>query len=227
MNKQDDHEKAVIWDLDGTLVDTAQLHYVAWQKVAAELGHELSHEQFRATFGRRNPEILGILFGFASNDPRTDGLGEHKEVLFRDAAREHGVKLLPGAMEIVEALAEAGFRQAIGSSAPKKNIELLTELAGLSPYLQAVVSMEDTQRGKPDPEVFLKAAGKLAVLPGWCVVVEDAVFGVQAAKAAHMSCVAVRGGGHSEWQALRDAGADLVVEYLSEVQVARFTKLVR
>lgn len=227
MEKHDEHEKAVIWDLDGTLVDTSALHFTAWEQVAKERDQPFTQEDFHRTFGRRNPEILGILFGDGLDAALIDALGEHKEKLFRAAVKQHGLKLLPYAIELVKQLYDAGFKQAIGSSAPRANIELLTEVAGLKPYIQGIVSMEDTQRGKPDPEVFLKAAGKLAVLPGWCVVVEDAVFGVEAAKAAHMSCIAVRGGGHSTDEALREAKADLVVEWLSEVTVQQFGRLAR
>jgi beta-phosphoglucomutase len=227
MHKDEQHDQGVIWDLDGTLVDTSALHFTAWERVAKERGHPFTHEDFHRTFGRRNPEILGILFGEGLDKATMDALGDHKEELFRTAVREQGVKLLPHALELVKQLHDAGFKQAIGSSAPKANIELLAEVAGLMPYIKGIVAMEDTQRGKPDPEVFLKAAGKLAVLPGWCVVVEDAVFGVEAAKAAHMYCIAVRGGGHSTDSALREAKADMVVEWLSEVTVQQFKRLVR
>lgn len=227
MNKLDEHVQGVIWDLDGTLVDTSAQHFTAWEQVAKERGQPFDQDIFARTFGRRNPEILGILFGSGLDSATIDRLGDHKEELFRAAVRQQGLKLLPGAMERVKELHEAGFRQAIGSSAPRANIELLTEVAGLSSFITGIVAMEDTQRGKPDPEVFLKAAGKIGVLPGWCVVVEDAVFGVQAAKAAFMSCIAVRGGGHSTAEALREARADIVVEWLSEVTVQQFGRLVR
>ncbi|HQR41480.1 MAG TPA: HAD family phosphatase, partial [Gemmatales bacterium] len=141
--------------------------------------------------------------------------------------RSQGVKVLPGAKELVQAAATAGFRQAIGSSAPRANIELLTEVAGLRPYLQAIVAMEDCIKGKPDPEVFVKAAGKMGVLPGWCVVIEDAVFGVQAAKAGRCGCVAVRGGGHSTVEDLQAAGADIIVESLTEVKLEQLLRITR
>lgn len=227
MNTQDMHERGIIWDLDGTLVDSSAQHFTAWELVAKERGQPFTMDEFSRTFGRRNPEILGMLFNMESDHAELDALGHYKEDLFRAAVKRDGVKLLPGALDLVKTLAEHGFRQAIGSSAPRANIELLTEVAGLAPYLQGIVAMEDCQKGKPDPEVFLKAAGKLGVLPGWCVVVEDAVFGVQAAKAGHFSCIAVRGGGHSLEQDLRDAKADLVVEWLTALNVQHFARLTK
>lgn len=227
MTTQDLHERGVIWDMDGTLVDSSAQHFTAWEQVAKERKQPFTKEDFSRTFGRRNPEILGMLFGMETDHAELEALGHYKEQIFQDAVKRDGVKLLPGAMELVKALAEQGFRQAIGSSAPRANIELLTEVSGLKPYLQAIVAMEDCAKGKPDPEVFLKAAGKLAVLPGWCVVVEDAVFGVQAAKAGQFSCIAVRGGGHSLEQDLRDAQADVVVEWLTGVSVQHFARLTK
>jgi beta-phosphoglucomutase len=219
--------KGVIWDLDGTLVNTSDLHFLAWQQIMAEHNRPFSHEDFARTFGRRNPDILAILFGDDLDPARVDPLGDRKEVLFREAARERGVPLLPGAMKIIEELDRQDWRQAIGSSAPRENITFLLGLTGLTHYMDAIVSMEDTQAGKPDPEGFLKAAGKLATPPAWCVVVEDAVFGVEAAKAGGFGCIAVRGGGHSSWDDLKSAGADLVVESLEDVQVHSFERLVR
>ncbi len=219
--------KGVIWDLDGTLVNTADLHFAAWSKIMEEHGKPLTYDDFARTFGRRNPDILAILFGPALDPAQVDALGDRKEEYFRAAARDRGVPLLPGAMNITVELGKQGWKQAIGSSAPRANITFLLEITGLAPYITGIASMEDTQNGKPDPEVFLKAAGRLGIPPGWCVVVEDAVFGVQAAKAAGMAAIAARGGGHSKWEELEAAGADLVVETLEDVQVHSFERLVR
>jgi beta-phosphoglucomutase len=124
-------------------------------------------------------------------------------------------------------LHRAGAKQAIGSSAPRANLVLILQLTGIAPYLDAVVAMEDTERGKPDPQVFLVAAAKLGVAPSHCVVVEDAVAGVQAAKAGGMKCIAVRFVGHHPAATLQDAGADLVVKSLEEVSVAEVLALLR
>jgi beta-phosphoglucomutase len=206
----------VIWDVDGTLVDTAELHFAAWVELCRDLGRPFSRADFAATFGRRNPEILRHLFGDRLADAEAADLGDRKEVLYRGAARR-GVSLLPGARPLLEGLQAAGFRQAIGSSAPRANLDLILDLTGAARFFEAVVSAEDTQRGKPDPQVFLVAAERLGVPPSRCVVVEDAVAGVQAAKAGGMKCVGVTFVGHHPDDALRGAGADLVVRTLEEV----------
>jgi beta-phosphoglucomutase len=216
---------AVIWDMDGTLVDTAELHFRAWAKLTRELDYPFTRADFTATFGRRNPEIIHHLFGNRYNDAEIEELGDRKEDYYRSAARE-GVALLPGVRPLLQGLHAAGFKQAIASSAPRANLDLIVLLTNTRAFFEAIVSAEDTERGKPDPQVFLVAAGRLGVPPGRCVVVEDAVAGVQAARAGGMNCVAVTFVGHHPKELLRRAGADLVVKTLEEVSVKTIRALV-
>jgi beta-phosphoglucomutase len=215
---------AAIWDMDGTLVDTAELHFAAWYEVCRELGRDFTRAEFAATFGRRNPEIIAYLFGDRFGDAEVARIGDRKEEIYRAAGR-NGVELLPGARSLLEGLQRAGFRQAIGSSAPRANLELILDLTRSARLFDAVVAMEDTQRGKPDPQVFQLAAGRLGVPPERSVVFEDAVAGVQAAKAGGMRCVAVRFVAHHPEEALRGAGADLIVSTLEQVSVERIREL--
>lgn len=219
-----DRPWAVIWDVDGTLVDTAELHFQAWLDLCRELGRPFSRADFAATFGRRNPEILDHLFGPRFSDAEVADLGDRKELLYRAAARR-GVDLLPGARELLEGLRQAGARQAIGSSAPLENVRLILSLTETASFFAAVSSMEDTQRGKPDPQVFEVAAAKLGVPAGRCAVIEDAVAGVQAARAGGMKCVGVTFVGHHPEEKLRAAGADRVVRTLQQVDAAGIRSL--
>lgn len=215
---------AAIWDVDGTLVDTAELHFQAWQEVCAEVGRDFSRADFAATFGRRNPEIIDYLFGDRFSPQEVASIGDRKEEQCRAAAR-HGVELLPGVRPLLEGLHRLGFRQAIGSSAPHANLELILELTGITPFFGAIVGMEDTSRGKPDPQVFLVGAERLGVPPARCVVFEDAVAGVEAARAGGMRCVAVRFVAHHAEEKLRQAGADLVVESLDRLDADDVARL--
>jgi len=217
-------KQGVIWDVDGTLVDTAGLHFQAWTELCRAFDRPLTFADFAATFGQRNPEILGKLFGTRFNDAEVAELGDRKEVLYRAAARR-GVSLLPGVRALLEGLHAAGLRQAIGSSAPRENIDLIIDLTDTGPFFDAVVSMEDTKRGKPDPQVCLVAAERLQVMPQQCVVVEDAPSGVQAAKAGGMKCIGVTFVGPHLETSLRSAGADLLVKTLEEVSVDRIRRL--
>jgi beta-phosphoglucomutase len=214
-----------IWDVDGTLVDTAELHFDAWVRMAAELGRPFTRQDFADTFGRRNPEIIRFLFGEHHTEAEVAEIGGRKELYYR-AEAEKGVTLLPGVRATLETCASAGFLQAVGTSAPRANLELILQLTDTRSFFQALIAMEDTKRGKPDPEVFLNAAAKLGVPPSRCVVFEDAVAGVQAAKAGGMRCVAVSFVGHHPEDRLRAAGADLVVRTLEELTPAQVLELV-
>lgn len=218
------NKRGAIWDVDGTLVDTAELHYRAFKRFAAEEGREFSRQDFAWTFGRRNPEIMVQLFGEAGRGDAGRRMADRKEEYYRDAARA-GVELLPGARALIGALAAAGWAQAIGSSAPPKNLELILELTGIGAALGAVVSGDDTVLGKPEPEVFLTAAARIGLSPADCVVLEDAVAGVEAARAAGMKCVAVTFCAHSSDADLRAAGAHRVVHSLAELSVEDLERL--
>jgi beta-phosphoglucomutase len=216
----------ILWDVDGTLVDTAEQHFLAWQQLSAEIGRPFTREDFARTFGWRNPEIIRTLYDPAADDAKCDSLALRKETLYRDMVRAGATQLLPGVRELLAAFAAAGWPQAVGSSAPRGNLDLLLAATGTRDYFQAIVSGEDVTRGKPDPEVFLKGAAGIGVDPRRCVVFEDAVAGVEAAAAGGMACVAVTFVGHHPAEKLRAAGAKLVVPTLAEVTVEAVRGLV-
>jgi beta-phosphoglucomutase len=212
--------------VDGTLVDTAELHFRAWVELAAAIEKPFTQADFTATFGRRNPEIIRALFDPTADEAMVADLGETKEQIYRATARREGIRLLPGVRELLDGIRLLGWRQAVGSSAPRANLELILSVTETGSYFDAVVAAEDTTRGKPDPQVFQVAAEKLGVPADQCVVFEDAVAGVQAAKAAGMKCVAVRFVGHHPAEVLQAAGADRVVECLTEINTADLRRLV-
>jgi beta-phosphoglucomutase len=216
---------AAIWDVDGTLVDTAELHFRAWVELASAIKKPFSRADFAATFGRRNPEIIRRLFEPDADDRTVTALGERKEEIYRAAAAREGVALLPGVRDLLDGIKGLGWPQAVGSSAPRANLEMILAATATAADFAAVVAAEDTTRGKPDPQVFQVAAARLDVPPESCVVFEDAVAGVEAAKAAGMRCVAVRFVVHHSAEALRAAGADRVVEGLTEITAADVRRL--
>jgi beta-phosphoglucomutase len=218
--------QAAIWDVDGTLVDTAEMHFAAWDRLAAEIRQPFTRADFAATFGRRNPEIIRALFDANADDAKVAEIGERKEQLYRQSAQHAGVGLLPGVRELIDALRSNGWRQAIASSAPRANLDLILELTNTRKCFPVIVAMEDTTRGKPDPQVFQIAAERLGVPSNHCVVFEDAVAGVQAAKAAGMKCVAVTFVGHHSADKLREAGADRIVKSLAELTARDISSLV-
>ena len=208
--------RAVLWDLDGVLVDSGPFHFQAWRELMASVGRELSEADFRRTFGMRNDTVLRDLLGELP-PAEVERLAVRKEELFRRAARGN-IVALPGALALLRLLRERGFRLAVVSSAPYANIELMLRSLGVEADFEVVVAGEDVTRGKPNPEGFLLAAERLGVKPAECVVIEDAQAGVEAAKRGGMRCVGVCHDRPRE--AL--AKADLVVEGLDDPAVAEF-----
>ena len=217
---------AVLWDMDGTLVDTAEHHFHAWVRICREHGRDFTRQDFQDTFGKRNPEIIEYLFDGKLTGADSHRFAEHKETYYRTEARKTGIDLLPGVKNLLEGLKALGARQAVGSSAPRGNLDLILELTGIGRYMDTLVTMEDTQRGKPDPQVFLIGAERLEVTPSRSVVVEDAVAGIQAARAGGMKSIAVRFVAHHGADKLQEAGADRVVESLEEVAPEDFLRLI-
>ncbi len=215
---------ALLWDVDGTLVDTAELHFQAWLTLAKELGKPFTRSDFAGTFGWRNPEIIPKLFGVTYSDDQIQQLGDYKEEICRREAAK-GVALLPGVRALLDAVGAAGIAQAIGSSAPRHNIELILRDTQTAGCFAAIVALEDTRRGKPDPEVFLLGAKALAIPPPRCIVLEDAPVGIQAAKAGGMHAIGVTFVGHHSAKKLTAAGADLVVPSLEDVPLDRLLEL--
>ena len=183
--------RAVLWDLDGTLVDSTELHWVAWRDAMAAEGVTITRDMFEATFGWKNDPILRRWLGDDVSEERKARIAEGKEQAYRTALRHEGLHPLPGAREWVERLHAAGWKQAIASSAPLANIEAVLDVADLHHDFEVIVSAEDVTTGKPDPQVFLVAARKLGVPPDRAIVVEDAEAGVEGARRAGMQCIGV------------------------------------
>jgi beta-phosphoglucomutase len=183
--------RAVLWDLDGTLVDSEEFHWQSWEHALERDGVRVTYEQFKSTFGQRNDRILRGWLGGESTDERISRIAEAKEAEYRRLAQVHGLTPLPGAAEWLVRLQADGWRQAIASSAPRQNVEVMLRALQLEQYFDAIVASEDVTKGKPDPQVFLAAGKRLSVAPAHCIVVEDAAAGVEAAKRADMRCIGV------------------------------------
>ena len=215
---------AVIFDFDGVVIDSHEAHGRSWFALAEELGHELSHETFVSTFGQRNESILPFL-GWAKEGEleRIQQLGDRKEDLYREILRAEGIEPLAGVVALLEDLKANGIPCAIGTSTPRANVECVLEITGIANYFTDIAASEDVSRGKPDPEVFLKAAAKLGINPAACVVIEDAQVGLRAARAAGMKALGVTTTHPAD--ALAPEKPDRIVASLEEVSVAYLRQL--
>jgi len=206
---------AVLWDMDGTLVDSEEYHWISWRDTMAAVGVALTHDEFMESFGQRNDAILARWLGPDASAGRVQRIGDTKEELYRKLLRAGGLAPLPGAAEWLMRLHGEGWAQAIASSAPRANVAAVLEVTELGGCFQAIVSAEDVTRGKPDPQVFLTAAARLGIATARCIVVEDAAAGVEAARRAGMRSIGVR----------PSLAADVAVASLADLPPNAFTSL--
>ena len=187
---------AVIWDMDGVLVDTNEFHFQAWSEICRRFSDDaqpLAKSQFESVFGMLNEETVIRLFGKNQATPKfIEEVSAEKESLFRKNIRGR-IRPLPGVLSWLSYFHDNTYHQAVASSAPELNIQVILSELQLSPYFTVVLSGEESPQlaSKPSPDIFLEAAHRLQVPPTHSLVIEDSVVGIRAAKAAGMACLAV------------------------------------
>jgi beta-phosphoglucomutase family hydrolase len=212
--------KAVIWDMDGVIVNTGPYHCQSWQYVFKKQGHNFTEEDFQHVFGQRNDTIIRKTLNRPLTQAEVDAIAKDKEEYFREVVRQH-LKPFPGVVELLKNLKDNDIASAIASSAPMENIRLILGGLGIEEYFQAIVFGREVTEGKPSPQCFLLAAKKLGVDPRGCIGIEDAVAGVEAVKRAGMHCIAVTNS-HPVGSL---AKADLIVDSLEKVGLKELNKL--
>ncbi|MGD8896243.1 MAG: HAD family phosphatase [Acidobacteriota bacterium] len=199
----------VLWDLDGTLIDSGEQHYAAWRDALAARGREHPREEFARLFGRRNDVILRKIFGDDLSAREAARVADDKEERYRRLVRRNGLEPLPGVMDWLHRLKERRFRQALATMAPAANVAVVIEVLDLVSLIDATAAAEDVVHGKPDPAIFLEAARRIGVPAERCVVMEDAPAGLEGARRAGMRSVGIVSNHHRELQ------ADIVVPSLT------------
>lgn len=180
---------ALIFDMDGTLVHNMPIHNQVWSDTLAEAGIQIDLDEFnRLTTGKKNVEILRMMFGREITDAELAYWSARKEALYREryaCCREP----LPGLLRLLEQAHALKLPMAVATAAPPENVSFILDDLDLRRHFKAVVGAHEVQNGKPDPEIFLKAAGALGAKPQSCLVFEDALAGIEAARRAGMDAV--------------------------------------
>lgn len=185
--------RACIFDLDGVIVDTAVYHYRAWKRLANELGFDFTEEDNEKLKGISRVQSLELILGWGGVEKTPSEkleLATRKNTWYVEMIQAMTpAEILPGAKEFLEEVKAAGLKSALGSAS--KNSGLILERTGLLPLFDAIIDGNVVSASKPDPEVFLKGAEALQIPPHECVVFEDAVAGVEAARAGGMKVVGI------------------------------------
>jgi beta-phosphoglucomutase len=184
---------AAIFDLDGVIVDTTKYHYLAWKRLAHENGFdftEVDNERLKGVSRMRSLEILLEVGGLVLDETTKEKMATQKNEWYVDYIQHMDAsEILPGAQQYLESLRARGVKTALGSAS--KNASLILKRLGIANLFDVIIDGNKVSKAKPDPEVFLRAASELNILPTSCVVFEDAEAGIEAALRANMGAVGV------------------------------------
>lgn len=211
--------QAVIWDMDGVLVDSEPTHIAAWQFAFEKFRLPLDPGRLKRTFGMTNEMVVRTMVDSPLSLDAMDAILMEKNRVFQKAIAVDAV-ILPGVLDWLKSLKENGIRQAVASSSTPENIRIILDKLAIADYFEVVVSGKDSP-SKPEPFIFLKTARLLDAHPRGCLVIEDSVAGVQAAKAAGMQCVAVT----TTSPAGQLDDADIIVENLEKLKIEEIQSL--
>ena len=216
---------AIIFDMDGVIVDNHRYHHQSWMDFFAQNDIEMTEAQYKAQVnGRVMHTILPELLGRSLTDEEIRAYGGQKEQAYRDLYRPH-IQATPGLREFLEELRQQDIPRAIATSAPTENVDFTMEHTGLRHYFPVIVDDTMVSKGKPDPEVYIKSGNQLGVSPERCVVFEDAILGIQAGKNARMAVVAVATT-HTR-EELAETEADYIINDFSGLTVAKLKEALK
>jgi beta-phosphoglucomutase len=191
MQKKHERPAAIIFDVDGVLVDSNPFHLQKWAEFLKEHGVPFNPDDLpNNILGQRNDAIIRFFFGQEVSDRDILRLGEEVEERFRQVFRPHA-KPLPGLSSLIASCHRAAIPMAVASSAMAKNVEFIVEVLGFRSHFRCLVTGDQVTHPKPHPEIYLKTAERLGIDPAWCVTFEDSFVGVESAKGAGMKCVAI------------------------------------
>ena len=183
--------KGIIFDMDGVLINSEPFHYQVWKEALKKRGINLDYEIYKPCIGSTVQVLMQILHEHYGVDEKDDSLSLEVKNLKQEMIEKQGYPpLIPYVKDMLERFHEAGYHMAVASSSPQEYIENVTSYWGISPYFQVLVSGEHVEHPKPAPDIFLKTADILGLLPEECLVIEDSENGCRAAKAAGMTCMA-------------------------------------
>jgi len=210
---------AVIFDMDGVLVDNSQVHDETWRIVCEKYGKKESINQIKNIFGGTNEIFVERLLGITDKQLARQ-IAKEKEALYREVFSKT-IKAPDGLIPLLFSLRKRKIRLAVGSSGPKENLDFVLDSLEIRGFFDVLVDESKVNKGKPDPEIYLKVAQELKISPTECVVFEDSIFGLEAAKAAGMKVIAITTSFSRDKLQL----ADIIIDSFTEIDVQSILKL--
>jgi len=205
--------KAAIFDLDGTLIDNNTYHLQSWLQYLKDKNREMTEEEYKANVnGRTNKDVIEYIYQRKMDDKEAMKYAHEKEAIYRKLYAPY-IKPVPGLLELLEKLRSLSIPMSIATSGIQVNIDFLFEHIPIRSYFDVIVNSAHISKGKPDPEIYIKTAELLKVSPAECPVFEDAVVGINSAKAAGMKVVGVL----TTHKAEELSGADILIKDFSEL----------
>jgi HAD superfamily hydrolase (TIGR01509 family) len=217
--------RAIIFDIDGTLVDSNEAHVEAWLTAFRSLGHDVSHDRIREEIGKGGDKLVPSVLGEEADERDGDALRDRQSDAYLDIAKRTRIAPFPRAREIFDAVRRRGLRSALATSSSREHLEALEKSSGLELHAlgDELVNADDIAETKPAPDLVEAALEKLGVAPSECAMVGDTPFDAEAARHAGVPCICVTAGGNSA-ERLREAGAFRVYRDIAEVE-ARLDEL--
>ena len=203
---------AVIFDMDGVIVDNMKYHKKAWGIFLEKHAPDIELEKFSKHFGKVNRDLLQIVFKREISKEEESRFGEEKEAIYREIYVDHIVPTA-GLLDFLGSLKNNNIKTAVATAAPRINMDFVFEKTGLRKYFDVLIDATEVTRGKPDPEIYLKAAVRLNCHPKECLVFEDSFPGVQAAQNAGMKVIALATSHHAD----RLRSAELVIRDFTDI----------
>jgi len=213
--------RAVVFDMDGVIVDSHPAHRVAWKQFLRILGKEVCDGELDFVMDGQKREDILVHFLGPLDAAQLQQYGRMKNDLFWQAASE--VTPIPGAFQFIESVHNAGIRMAVATSASSSRTRSILSSTGLLSRFGAVVTGDDVRKGKPDPDIYRLACERIDCRPDDSVAVEDAASGIRAAKQAGLTCVGIAG--RNSGEPLSAAGADCILRDFVDITVSKFQSL--
>ena len=201
--------------MDGVIVDNMKYHRKAWEIFLSKYSPDLNVAEFSRNFGKANQDLMTIVFDREVSLEEAGSLGEEKEALYRRLYTGK-VKPIPGLEKFLKTLKKSRKKIAVASAAPRKNVDFVLDALKFRKYFDAVVDADDVQKGKPDPEIYLKVADAVGCKPRSCLVFEDSFPGIQSALNAGMRVIGVK----TTYSSKELQNTEKVIEDFTEVDLS-------